>query len=83
MALKAAKEKATAMAKELGVTIGDVRMIREERAHIPWGANRYTNAQVQEQSPAGGMAAEDGGGSTPLGQMAISASVEVVFDLVK
>lgn len=83
MALKAAKEKATAMAKELGVNIGDVRTIREERAYMPWGANSFNNAQVQVQRPADGGAAEDNEGSTPLGQMEISANVEVVFDLVK
>lgn len=83
MALKAAKEKATAMAKELGVAIGDVRTIREERSYMAWGANAFANAQAQVQTPADGVAAEDGDNSTPLGQMAISANVEVVFDLVK
>ena len=80
MALKAAREKAAAMAKELGVTIGDVRTIREgvERHYFPMAAN----AQMQMRAEQVG-AADDTEGSTPLGQITVSADVEVVFDLAR
>ena len=82
MAIKAAKEKAAALAGELDCRIGKPRNISEGYAYSGWGWNRYGNAQAQNsfQSAPGG--AEAGGDDTmPLGQMAIRASISVTFDL--
>lgn len=83
MALTAAKEKATAMAKELNAEIGPVRTIREasERSFMPmYAANSFAAAPGQMVAQGGAAAAGDD--STPLGQIEVSADVEVVFDLM-
>jgi uncharacterized protein YggE len=84
MAIKAAKEKATALAGELSAKIGAPRTINEGSAGYGGGGwNRMNNfAQNSMQVMGGG---DDGGNAneaTPLGQIGISATVSVVFDLV-
>jgi uncharacterized protein YggE len=86
MAIKAAKEKATALAAELGAKIGPPRTITEGYAGYGggYGWGRMNNfAQNSAQVVAG---PGDGGGdaneATPLGQIGISANVSVVFDLL-
>lgn len=76
LALTAAREKALAMAQQLGVVLGSVRTIREvsERSFMPFVAN----VQVQRQETSGGGGGDD---SAPLGQIEVSADMEVVFDL--
>lgn len=77
MALKAAQEKAAAMAGAYGKDIGAVRTIREipEPEVYPMAANAMM--QMQARAEMGGAGGED----APLGQIAISARVEVIFDL--
>jgi uncharacterized protein YggE len=83
MALKAAKEKADLMAKELGVTVGAPRTITEGGGYVGFynrNMNSFGNAQQQAAAPA--PAGDAGGEETmPLGQIAIQASVSVTFDL--
>jgi uncharacterized protein YggE len=83
MAIKAAKEKATALAGELGAKIGAPRTITEGYAGYGggYGWNRM-NAQNSMQVAGGGGGGGDDNEATPLGQIGISANVSVVFDLV-
>jgi uncharacterized protein YggE len=86
MATAAAKEKASALAGELGCRIGSPRTINETSSYWGyWGDNNryaYGNAMqnVHQQSPAGGQPDEEG--QLPLGQISIRANVSVTFDLV-
>ena len=84
MATKAAKEKAVAITRELGVKVGRPRTVSEGASNwsfAGYNGNAFNNnAQVVMQGPAGG----GGGGdeeSLPLGQMAVRASISVVFEL--
>jgi len=84
-AIRAAKEKAEALAAELGAKAGKPRSIGEGynsggsyRSWWGWGGYNYqTNAQVAVQSDGGG----EGGETMPLGQVAVRAQVSVTFDL--
>lgn len=84
MAIRAAKEKAELLAKELGGTVGPARTITEGAVYSGGSYNRsfnaFANGNAQVQAPAAGgdAAAEQ---TMPLGQIAISASVSVTFDL--
>jgi uncharacterized protein YggE len=81
MAIKAAREKATALAAELDCTVGPPRTITEGYAggYTPWSrANAMAQNSVQE---AGG-AAPEGAEPTPFGQIAVAAQVSVTFDLL-
>ncbi len=92
MAVKAAKEKASAMAKELGQTVGKASMIQEVQEDIysyypPWsssysGANFVGNSFSNSVSNAQGA----GGQNTNYedfspGQIKVSARVAVTFEL--
>lgn len=72
-ALKAALEKAQLMARELGVSVGTVRSIHE-------------GAEPEDANSSNSWGYSSGAGSqtadAPPGQIAITASVEVIFDLV-
>jgi uncharacterized protein len=88
MAVKAAHEKATAMAKELNQKLGKPRTIVEIGGRwfsgygSGWGGNassRYASqTQNTYQNLGGGEAIE---GATAPGQIAVNASVQIVFDL--
>ena len=86
MAIKAAKEKATDLCGELGVTLGRPRTISEGGYGYyggrMWGANYFGNAMAQNsvQFAPGGAAGGDEGETLPLGQIAIRASISVTFD---
>ena len=68
-AVRAAKEKATAMAKELGVEISGVKLISEQSSqNDPFRSNA-----MQVAIPVGGESSSTGG------EIAITASVRVVF----
>jgi len=70
-AVKAAREKASAMASELGVSLSGVKLIEENNSRIsPFGSNsaRMDVPGAEESSSTGG-------------EIAISASVRVVFFL--
>jgi uncharacterized protein YggE len=83
-AIRAAKEKAEALAAELGAKAGKPRSIGEGysgggsyRSWWGWGGNYQANAQVAVQGDGGG----EGGETMPLGQIAVRAQVSVTFDL--
>lgn len=82
MAIKAAKEKAVALARDLDCAVGAPRTIGESSG-IFWGGwqglNRYGIAQNAMQSVGG---AGQEGETLPLGQIAIRATVSVSFDLI-
>ncbi len=81
MAIRAAKEKAELLAAELGASVGGPRTINESGSYgysggRNWNFNSYAQNAAQVM-PGGG----DGGETTPLGQIAVSATVAVTFDL--
>jgi uncharacterized protein YggE len=83
MAIKAAKEKAIDLARDLDMKVGKPRTIGEAgigyyggRSYFGWGGNAMQNsAQV---APGGG---GEGGETMPLGQIAVRANVSVTFDM--
>jgi uncharacterized protein YggE len=90
LAINAAKEKATALAGELGRTLGKPTSIREDQigwysSYGGWWGSRY-NVQSQNvvQSAGGGGGAVAGAeeGTIALGQITVSARVYVAFELV-
>ncbi len=83
LAVRAAREKAAAMAKELGQEIGEPLTVREEGS-TDWGWYRWwwgggTSAQNVIQNAGGGGAAMDG--SVALGQIPVNANVSIEFAL--
>lgn len=72
LALKAAKEKAKAMAKELGQKVGRPYSIVEEE---------YEGDTVANVLPGNGVSFREADKSIALGQMSISARVRVSFEL--
>lgn len=88
MAIKAAREKATALAGELGARVGKPRTISESGGGYYgyqsswWGWNGGGYAQMAQNASvdrSGGVA--EGGETMPLGQISIRAQVNVTFDL--
>ena len=82
MAVKAAKEKAVALAAELDCTVGAPRTITEGHAgYSPWGGHwGRMNAMTQNVIQDGG-GASGGAEATPFGQIGVNAQVNVTFDL--
>ncbi len=80
LALKAAKEKAEAMAKEYGMKVGKPRTIGENSSW--WGGPylRGNVAQNMSQNAVGGGGGE-GSDVFAAGQIAVRANVSVTFDL--
>lgn len=86
LAVKAAKEKAAAMAGELGQKIGEPRTITEEQSsywswYSSWWGSRWGGAMTQNvvQNAAG--SAPAGYETVAPGQIAVTARVSVTFDL--
>lgn len=88
-AIKAAKEKAAALAKELGMKVGLPRSINESgggwwSSYGGWGASRMSQNQNTMRSNvmhnAGGQAGEAGAATAP-GTISVTAHVGVTFDL--
>lgn len=81
LAIRAAKEKAVALASELECKVGPPRTINEGSAgYYGWGRGNYNvMAQNTVQFEPGNAGA--GGETTPMGQMGVHASVSVTFDL--
>jgi uncharacterized protein YggE len=83
-ATRAAKEKAAALAKELGVKVGKPQTIAEQTAGGFWNwsgsAWQNANAMMQNsiQQAAGGESAD---GNLAVGQISITATVSVTFRL--
>ena len=80
MAIKAAKEKAMALAAELDCSVGAPRTISEGYAggYVPWG--RFNQMAQNSMQEVGG-AVPEGAEATPFGQIGITAQVSVTFDL--
>jgi uncharacterized protein YggE len=74
LAVKAAREKAEALAKALGQSIGKANAIEE----VPESQYQYSNSNFVSEETA---KVSRGGPSTSPGQQRISASVTVSFDL--
>jgi uncharacterized protein YggE len=87
MAIRAAREKADALARELGVKVGRVQSISENTwggwwnwSGGSWGSQRYSSPyQNVTQNIDGG--APSGDGSLSVGQISVSATVNVSFAL--
>jgi uncharacterized protein YggE len=80
MAIKAAREKAVALSSELECKIGKPRTISEQSSSFYCSGDNNSllaNNVVPEPAPDGG----DAGQTMPVGQIAIRADVNVVFDL--
>ncbi len=77
-AIRAAKEKAEALCKELGVKVGKPQYISETSSfYNPWGQRNYQN--VMMDSNAGGGA--EMSPTTSPGEISVSAIVSVTFDI--
>ena len=77
-AIRAAREKATAMAAELGQGIGKPWIILEDNA-TPYYYQGYANASVRHRTVQ--VSEEAGGSSVAPGEVSIRASVNVSFEL--
>ena len=88
-AIQAAREKAVALARELNARVGKVISIQEYGAGGPWHSynsgwwgGRFTGSGMNQVSVQGGSGAnEPSGDAISLGQIGISASVNVSFEL--
>lgn len=81
MAIKAAKEKAVALAAELDCTVGPPRTIGEGYAGYGARYGRY-NQMAQNSSIDGGGGEGESDAPTPFGQIGVHAQVSVTFDLL-
>jgi len=86
MAIRAAREKADALASELGVKVGKVQSISENTwggwwswTGGSWRSRRYGGMYQNVVQNAGGGPSEDG--SLSVGQISVSATVNVSFTL--
>ena len=86
-AIRAAKEKATALAAELEVKVGKARTIQEQTSGGYWGwsgnSNYYANAMsqnVMQAAPAGG-GGDANDGNLAVGMISVTATVNVTFEL--
>jgi uncharacterized protein len=87
-AIQAAREKAVALARELNARVGKVVSIQEYGAGVPWHSyngmwygGRYGSGANQVSVQSGGGAAEPSGDAISLGQISVTASVNVSFEL--
>ncbi|HEY6171961.1 MAG TPA: SIMPL domain-containing protein [Candidatus Kapabacteria bacterium] len=77
MAIRAAKEKATALATELGQKIGKPITISESSYNVPM----YKNVRTMQNASFSDESAGSSGEVIALGQIEIKASVSVTFEL--
>ncbi len=84
-AIRAAKEKATALAEELGSKVGKPQTINEQTGGGWWGWSggyNYANAMVQNVSQAApGGGGEESDGNLAVGMINVTATVQVTFRL--
>jgi uncharacterized protein YggE len=88
LAIRAAKEKAEALAGELGQAVGDPKMIQEVQSgwwsgYNSWWGSRWGNGMSQNVIQEMGAGALTGDGSLAPGQINITARVSVTFQLTK
>jgi uncharacterized protein YggE len=84
LAIKAARDKATALAGELGMKVGLPRAITDAgggwwSSYGYWGGGRHGGMSQNVMQSAG--AAAEAGGATAPGTISVTASVGVTFDL--
>ena len=84
-AIRAAKEKAEALAKELEVKVGKPTNIQEQTGGGYWGwaamGNYYANAMSQNVAQAAPSGGESGDGNLAVGMINVTATVNVTFAL--
>ena len=84
-AIRAAKEKATALAKELEIKVGKATNIQEQTGGGYWnwggGRNYLANAMSQNVSQAAPTGGESGDGNLAVGMISVTATVNVTFEL--
>lgn len=85
LAIKAAQEKAVALAKELGRSVGRPHSIQEGRigwwsGYGSWWGSRWGN-QMSQNVSQNVNAPSQGDSTVPLGQISVTASVSVSFEL--
>ena len=81
MAITAAKEKAVALSSELNCELGSPRTIHEFSNNMYFGRNA-TLGNVWQNAAQSAPAGEATNDHLPLGQITVSASVSVTFDLL-
>ncbi len=81
MAIKAAKEKAADLSKELECGVGKPRTIGEGYSYFGSYNRSSMGNNAQQVAQGGGEVAAEGEQTMPLGQIGIRASVSVTFDL--
>lgn len=81
-AVKAAREKAVLIASQLGASVGAPRSISETTNYYNWGGSRESAMSQNVMSFAPDSGEADSQGAVAPGQIAIRATVSVVFDLV-
>jgi hypothetical protein len=87
LAIKAAQEKANALAGELGQSVGRPRTINEEQAgwwswyNSWWGAGWGNNMSQNVIQEAGGSSSTSDDGTIAPGQITVNARVNVSFEL--
>ena len=88
LAIQAAKEKATALAGELGQKVGDPQTIQEDQSgwwsgYSAWWGSRWGGAMSQNVIQEMGGTAGTEGSSVAPGQIDVNARVTVSFELTK
>ena len=88
LAIRAAKEKAVALAGELDQEVGDPKMIQEVQnswwsGYNSWWGSRWGNGMTQNVIQEMGAEALTGDAGLAPGQIAITARVSVTFQLTK
>lgn len=88
LAIRAAQEKAVALAGELGKGVGDPTMIQEVQnswwsGYNSWWGSRWGSGMTQNVIQEVGAGALTGDGSLAPGQISVTARVSVTFELVK
>lgn len=86
LAIQAAREKAVAMAGELGLEVGEAKNIQEDQGwwwssyNSWWGSSgSFLTQNVIQNAPAGG--SSEAGSTFAPGQIAVSARVTITFSL--
>jgi len=88
LAIQAAKEKATALAGELGQTVGEPQTILEDQSgwwsgYSAWWGSRWGGTMSQNVIQETGETAWTGDSSVAPGQIGVSARVTVSFELTQ
>ena len=83
LAIRAAREKAVMLARELDCTVGKPKAISESGANVNFGGYRWDRGSPMTGQNAVQLVAgpPDTGEALPLGQIAVSASVSVTFEM--